>query len=989
MLYFGPFGFDVATGRLTQDGAELPLGRTAARVLAVLLEHRPHAVAQDEILRTVWPSTVVDRGAVKGYIRDLRAVLGDDARAPRFIASEDGGYRFVATIATRSAAERDARRSAVVGREDALAVLRDAVDGALGGERRIVFVVGEAGIGKTTAVELLLEEAAAARHLVTGRGQCVEHSGSGMAYLPVLEALERVCRSDAGPRVIDVLRRHAPTWLVQLPVDLPPDERAALERGTQSATQERLFRELARALELLTVDDPLALWLEDLHWCDPETVALLSFLARRTEPARLCIIGTYRPVDAILHQQRMKALAQELHARGDAAIVLLPFLPMPAIEAYVRQRFPGGATLPITDLCTALQGRTEGNPLFLVRVLEHAVARGILALRDGAWTLTAPTADLATLFPASLRDLIAQQIGQLTDDERQVLEAASVVGEDFTLAEVAAALECASDVVDRCCETLARQRQLLLLGEPERWPDGTLTLRARFVHGLYQQAVHEQVLPTRPPAWHARIAARKAAAHGGHTAPIAAELAAHFARAGDPERAERFHHEAGRHAMRHQAHRVAVAQYTAALELLARRADGPERAAHEAELQVELGVTSMAARGYSAPEVERAFRRARELCDRIGEGGPLFPTLYGLWGFHVARGEYREARPLAERMLRVADELDDAALRLQALQALGQVDYCQGAFAAAEEHLRRSVALYDPAEVRELPLWFVHAPAVLGACYLGWTLWMRGLPDQALRTSVDAVTLARKVGHAQSLVLVLHGAHLVHAWRGEWAEARHCAEEAVAIAVQHELPFWAGMANMGLGAVMVRQGEREEGAARVRAGYEAYVGVGGGLGVVQALVGIAEGHARAGNYEDAFAMLAAADTRADANGGDDHAAEVARLRGVLVLRRAAAVATPPRRGQKTGARKRAGDRAPDGPAADEAEASLLRALTIARRQGSRAWELRAATSLATLWSRRGKSGEGRDLLTGLLDGFAEGRDTADVTRALEVLHGSS
>jgi DNA-binding winged helix-turn-helix (wHTH) protein len=217
VLYFESFGFDVRTGRLTRDGADVALGRTAARVLTVLLEHRTRAVSQDQIRRTVWSSHVVDRGAVKGYISDLRAILGDDPRTPRFIASEDGGYRFVAPIARQSPAQRDARRAAVVGRDEALGVLRDVLERALAGQRRLAFVTGEAGIGKTTTVELFLEEAAASQHLLTGRGQCVEHSGSGMAYLPLLEALERLCRSDAGGRVLAVLRQHAPTWLAQLP----------------------------------------------------------------------------------------------------------------------------------------------------------------------------------------------------------------------------------------------------------------------------------------------------------------------------------------------------------------------------------------------------------------------------------------------------------------------------------------------------------------------------------------------------------------------------------------------------------------------------------------------------------------------------------------------------------------------------------------------------------------------------------------------------
>jgi predicted ATPase len=605
-------------------------------------------------------------------------------------------------------------------------------------------------------------------------------------------------------------------------------------------------------------------------------------------------------------------------------MVLLPFLPPPAIDAYVRQRFATGAGLPIRELTAALQRRTEGNPLFLVRVLDYAVAQGILAHRDGEWALTAPSADLARLFPTSLRDLIGHQLAQLTDDERQVLEAASVVGEEFALAEVAAALELAPEVVDRCCETLARQRQLLVLGEPERWPDGTLTLRARFVHGLYRQAIHEQLLPTRPPTWHARIAERKAAAHGVHTEPIAAELATHFARAGDVIRAVHYHAQGGRYALRHQAHRVAVAQYTAGLELLARLPDTPERAAQEAELQVALGVAYMVLSGYSAPEVERAYGRARELCDRLGEAGPLFPTLYGLWGFYLARGEYTTARPLAERMLLIARQVDDAALHLQAHQALGLNDYCQGKFAAADEHLRQALALYDPRQHRGHLFQYGHDPAVLCLCYRAWALWMLGYPDQALRAIVDAVTLAREIGDASNLVLVLHGEHLVHGWRGEWSDARRCSEEAVRIAVQHELPFWVGMATIGLGAIVAVQGQPDEGLARLQSGLEVYIGTGARLGLAQALVAVAEVNGKVGHYEEAFSALAQAEALSETSGGDDHVAEVARVRGMLLLRQATAAPPASRQRRKPGARTGALDRPPHSSAVAAAEASLLR-----------------------------------------------------------------
>jgi predicted ATPase len=196
--------------------------------------------------------------------------------------------------------------------------------------------------------------------------------------------------------------------------------------------------------------------------------------------------------------------------------------------------------------------------------------------------------------------------------------------------------------------------------------------------------------------------------------------------------------------MRHQAHRVAVVQYTAALELLGRCADTAERAGHEAGLQVALGVAHMSVSGYAAPEVERAYVRARELCEGLSQAGPLFPTLYGLWRFYLARGELRTSRPLAERMLLLAQQMDDAGLRLQAHQALALDDSNRGEFGPAVEHLQQSLALHDPRAHRAHLLEYGHDPAVFGLGYRARHLWVLGFPDQALRGSVAAVSQARE-----------------------------------------------------------------------------------------------------------------------------------------------------------------------------------------------------------------------------------------------------
>src|SRR5439155_14250614 len=245
----------------------------------------------------------------------------------------------------------------IMGREAELGQLHRWLEKALAGERQLVFVTGEPGIGKTTLVDAFLESLAARGQpesgvwspesgvgagdsalrdsglrdslreadprrqtldasLWIGRGQSIQHYGAGEAYLPVLEALGRLCRGPEGKRLVELLNQHAPSWLVQMPALLSPAELETLQRKVAGATHERMLREMAEAVEALTAERPLVLWLEDLHWSDYSTLDWLSYLARRREPARLLVIGTYRPVEAIVREHPLRAIKQELQVHG-------------------------------------------------------------------------------------------------------------------------------------------------------------------------------------------------------------------------------------------------------------------------------------------------------------------------------------------------------------------------------------------------------------------------------------------------------------------------------------------------------------------------------------------------------------------------------------------------------------------------------------------------------------------------------------------------
>src|SRR5882672_1595950 len=198
----------------------------------------------------------------------------------------------------------------LVGRDIELAQLQNCWEKALNGARQMVFVTGEPGIGKTSLVEAFLQSLAAGLWL--GQGQCIEHYGAGEAYLPLLSALGHLGRGPDGQQLIGLLRQQAPTWLVQLPALLTDEEFGALQRKTAGATKERMLRELAEALEVLTAERPLVLVLEDLHWSDPSTLDLLAFVARRSYPARLLLIGTYRPNEMLATGHPLRGVVQEL-----------------------------------------------------------------------------------------------------------------------------------------------------------------------------------------------------------------------------------------------------------------------------------------------------------------------------------------------------------------------------------------------------------------------------------------------------------------------------------------------------------------------------------------------------------------------------------------------------------------------------------------------------------------------------------------------------
>jgi DNA-binding winged helix-turn-helix (wHTH) protein len=319
--FFPPFRLDPVNAQLWRGGQEIRLRRKTFDVLLYLVDHPGQLVTKAALLDTIWAEVTVSDSMPATGVAELRKALGDEARVPRFIETVHGrGYRFIAKVKTPASVAPIRKppslpkgpRPIMVGRQDELVQLQRWYSRVVEGQRQVIFVVGEAGIGKTTFVQAFLDSIAQEGSVRVGRGQCVEQYGAGEPYMPVLEALSRLGQETRGERLIKLLNRFAPTWLAQMPALLTREERVRLQSEMQGVTQQRMLREMTQALEALATEAPLVLLLEDLHWSDFSTLELISAIARRNELARLLIVGTHRPVEILANDHPLRTMKQEL-----------------------------------------------------------------------------------------------------------------------------------------------------------------------------------------------------------------------------------------------------------------------------------------------------------------------------------------------------------------------------------------------------------------------------------------------------------------------------------------------------------------------------------------------------------------------------------------------------------------------------------------------------------------------------------------------------
>jgi DNA-binding winged helix-turn-helix (wHTH) protein/tetratricopeptide (TPR) repeat protein len=827
---FADFRLDADNACLWHGTQAIALTPKVFDVLHYLVTHHDRLVPKDILLDAIWPETPVSDVVVRVAIGELRKALGDTAQAPRFIATVPRrGYRFIAPVTQAAPLNMVHPESAatwltpavpplassivrclpptalpLVGRETVLARLHEALALARQGQRQVLLLTGEPGIGKTAVSEAFAAQVSTAPMVWLAFGQCVEHYKPGEPYLPVLEALGQLCRSPVGARLSTLLRQQAPTWLVQMPWLLGAVDRAHLQQELHGTTGERMLRELAQVIETLTAEVVLILVLEDLHWSDYATLDALTLLAQRRGAARLLLLGTYRPVDVLVHGHPLQTVIAALRVHGQCTELPLELLHVTEVAQYLAARFPQHH-FPVA-LARAIHQRTEGNPLFMAQAIEYMVAEGVLSHATGHWVLHGPLATIDTVLPESIGQMLTQQFSQLSREAQQVLEVASVAGMEFSAAAVAAGLETDVVAVETRCEEMARQYYWLRAIGSDTWPDGTVAGRYAFLHALYHSVVSQHVTVARHLHLHQRIGEAKEAAYGRRASEIAAELAVHFTHGRDYHRAVQYLQHAGDNAMGRWAYQEAIAFLTRGLTLLETQPETPTRAQQELDLQLAMGPALMAAKGWAAPEVEQTYARARVLCAQARKTAQLFPALQGLWRFYRSRGALSTAMELGEEIYRLAQHEATPTHLLEAHDALGQTLFYTGEYAAAWRHFAQGIPLIAPAMQRAQALRHGIASGVACLAYAAPTLWSLGYPEQALQRCQEALTLAQVYEQPQTQALAHHlTAYLYHRLREPSAVLTH-ADAVLALATTQEWPLYIGLANHIRGWAVAMQG---------------------------------------------------------------------------------------------------------------------------------------------------------------------------------------
>jgi predicted ATPase len=844
--------------------------------------------------------------------------------------------------------------------------LQRSLERAKAGRGQIVGVMGEPGVGKSRLFyEFKLTSQSGCLVLETFS---VSH-GKAYPYLPLIDLLknyfqlgvqddERQRQEKITGRVLTLDRSLEDILLYLFFLLGIAEPTSPLQQMDPQIRRRRILEAIKQLLVRESLNQPLIIIFEDLHWLDAETQAFLSLLSDSVATAKILLLVNYRPEyqhewgnKTSYTQLRLDPLGQE---QAEEMLTALLGESVGAIHESLLQTFK-----------RFILEKTEGNPFFMEEIVQDLFEQRVL-IRDpaGGVKLASPSVDKAwptstdLPIPTTVQGVLAARIDRLPPEEKALLQTLAIIGKEFPLSLLKQVVE------QREHELLSRLAHLQageFIYQQPAFPEVEYT----FKHALTQEVAYNSLLIERRKALHERTAQAIEALFHSQLEDHYGELAHHYTRSSNRQKAVEYLYLAGQQAVQRSANAEAITHLTAALEILKTLPDTPERAQQELALQITLGGPLMATKGYAAPDVERAYTRARALCRQMGETPRLFPVLRGLWVFYITRAEYGAAHELGEQLVRLAQSVQDPALLIEAHFVLGETCLFIGELTQARILLEQGITLYDPQRHPSHAFLYGFDPGAACLLHAAQALWLLGYPDQALKRGHEALTLAQELSHPPNLAFTLFLAAKVHQFRRE----RHAVQDqigtALVLSTKQGFAYWLAFGTILRGWALVEQGQREEGIAQMRQGLAAYRTTGADLIRTYFLALLAEAYGKEGQPEEGLNVLAEALALVGKTGERHYEAELYRVKGALTLQSKI--------------------QGPNSTVEAEAEECFLKAIEIARQQQAKSLELRAVMSLARLWQQRGKKDEARQLLAEVYHWFTEGLDTKDLQEAKALL----
>ena len=856
------------------------------------------------------------------------------------------GVEGPSTSDTRFEGGRVAGLTDLIGRDHEIDFLLQRQRLAWKGQAQIVLISGEPGIGKSHLAATLAERVAGEPH-TRMRFQCSPYH-TNSALRPFIAQLERAAgfkADDTSGQRLDkleaVLAMGAASALAEAPLfaallSIPFAERYPPLALSPTQQRRRTLAALLDQFEYLARQQPILLLFEDVHWADATSLELIDLTVERARQLPVLALFTFRPE----YEAPWVGLP-------NVATLTLGRLDRNDVESMVAQ-VAGGRTLP-AEVMQQIAAKTDGNPLFIEELTKAVLESGMLVADAEGYRLDGPLTPLA--IPATLQDSLMARLDRLVS-VREIAQIGAAVGREFSYALMHALVPRDEPALQQALTQLEQAELVFRRGE---FPDAVYS----FKHALVQDAAYESLLKSRRQELHGQIAHVLEEKFANIVASQPEIIAHHLTQAGLVDPAIDYWLKAGSLALSRSANAEAVKHLRQGIELTLSQAPSPMRVGKERDFYLALGPAVAATEGDAAPETLRVFSHARDL---LGDSGTLMQQMTVLWGNYLARSmraEHLAARDVARQCLVLAAQNNHPGMSALANRFMGQTLSFMGAFVDARLHLEKTLALCAAnqdtiATYRK----FGSDDQVMALAYVASTLLVLGYPEQSAVAIERAVSRARAMGFAYTTVLALNQMALLGAFGCDPQRAAAHADEAIALSIEHKLTFPEHRARFFQGALLAQAGDPQRGIELMRQAIAAAENNSARSLRTLYLGHVASAHARLGQTEVGLDLLDEALHTAEIANERLLEAELYRLRGTMLL---------------TLGRRSA------------AETGLLRALTIARKQQARWWELRAATSLAKHWHDEGKYLEAYSLLQPVYSWFGEGFDMPDLKDAKALL----